>query len=145
MEERYENFQNHCKFDLYKQNFYATFLTKRKKFFEVSRKFMAVHFWCRFSIKPRHFLFHTSPVLSLLQATRTEAEQARVESFIPQSYVTFEQGNISKNTRFFDITYGTKKIILVHIIDIPNEPARPRPAVTLFDGLFLSQFKRYKL
>ena len=39
-----------------------------------------------------------------------------------------------------------KKIILVKvIIDIRDEPARPGSAVTLFDGLSLSLFKRYKL
>ena len=34
---------------------------------------------------------------------------------------------------------------MVHIIDIRDEPARLGPAVTLFDALFLSQFKKYQI
>ena len=38
-----------------------------------------------------------------------------------------------------------KKNIFDHIIDICDLHARPGPAETLFDGLFLSQFRRYEL
>ena len=32
-----------------------------------------------------------------------------------------------------------------HLVDIRDELARPGPVVTLYDGLFLSNLKRYKL
>ena len=43
----------------------------------------------------------------------------------------------------FDIAY--EKCYFDHIIAILNEPARPRPAITQLDELFLYQFKRYIL
>ena len=38
-----------------------------------------------------------------------------------------------------------KTFLFDHIIDIRCELAWPGPIVTLFDGLFLSQYDRYKL
>ena len=61
-------------------------------------------------------------------------------------YGTFEQRNRSKTIDFFDMALWTKKKFLFgHIVDVRDEPARAGPAMTLFDVLFLNQFRRYKL
>ena len=88
-------------------------------------------------------------IKELLQATRNELA---VESFIPQSYRKSKQRDISVGFHFFGIAHWTKKVCFDHIFDKNDEPARlgparpnpaqPNPALTLFGGLFLSQFKR---
>ena len=46
---------------------------------------------------------------------------------------------------FLDMAYGTRKILLDHIIGISEEPAQLSPAVMFFEGLFLNQFKNCTL
>ena len=50
----------------------------------------------------------------------------------------------SKTIDIFDMAYRIF-FLFNHMIDTLDEPARPGPAVTPFDALFLRQFKRYKL
>ena len=73
-----------------------------------------------------------------------------VECFFPQSYGTFKQRYITETIDFLDMAYGTKKNIFDNLIDSREELARSGPtlsgsALTLFDGLFFSQFKIYRL
>ena len=88
------------------------------------------------------FLIYTSNWY--IQWTNSERRWASSqESFFPQSHGTCKQRNILETIDFFDMVHGTFFFLFEHIIDIRDEPARPGPAVTLFDALFLSQFKRY--
>ena len=56
-----------------------------------------------------------------------------------QSYGKLKQSNISETIDFFNTVYGTK------IVNSFRYPLRNGPAVTLFDGFILSQFKSYEL
>ena len=42
---------------------------------------------------------------------------------------------ISLKLIFFDMAYGTKKILTDHMIDIRDEPPRNGPVIALFDRL----------
>ena len=71
-----------------------------------------------------------------------------VETFYPQLYGTFKQHKVSENIHFLIRLSEQKTFIFDHIIDIsdkltprdPNrtKPVRIGPAMTIFDGLFLS-------
>ena len=67
------------------------------------------------------------------------------ESFFPQSYLTFKQRNISENIDFFVMVCITKYVSFSPYNRFPwwNGPARLKPAVMLFDTVFLSQFERF--
>ena len=66
-----------------------------------------------------------------------------VESFFPQSHGTLKQRDLCGTINLINMAYGTRMALLDHVLDIPAD--RLVPAITLFDGLSLSQLKRYKL
>ena len=73
---------------------------------------------------------------------RAKNNELAVESFFQPSYGKSKRRNISETIHVFGTAQGAKKFTFHHMNNILEEPARP--AVTLSDELFLSQFERYK-
>ena len=60
----------------------------------------------------------------------------------PRAYEKLKLRNLLETNDIFYVAYET--IFYHHLVDIHDEHARTGPAVLLFDGIFLSQFKRYQ-
>ena len=78
--------------------------------------------------------------------TRREASRRTTQRASCHSHMGNQNNIITREILILAMWFIEQKVILFRCrIDIRDELARPEPAMTVFDGLFLKSVKRYEL